>query len=379
MHYLHFQYIFLLNTPIVQPERMPTKDQQIKELIELNDELENYFRNTIIPQLFIDADLKLRKFTPPAMKQFTLSDGDIGKSIHDIKENFRYPTITDNIQQVIDCNEILEKEIQTTDFRWYQMNIIPYVTLKGNKINGVIITFVEITQRVKGLKELEEVITHHEILIDTIAHDIKTPLTSLLLAFKIIKDLSAENIEEIQQLLQIQEQSVLKMQSLIAELTDTRGQEYKHKEAEELLDIGSIIEDVRLTLNNNILASGAAITCEINVPEITFSRRKLRSIVYNLVSNAIKYKSPQRTPEIRITTAGENSFIVISVQDNGIGIEEKERESVFKKYFRMKSDVEGSGMGLYLIQEHVKNAGGKIVLESEPGKGSTFKVYLKRG
>ena len=169
---------------------MPTKDQQIKKLSELNDELENYFRNTIIPQLFVDADLKLRKFTPPAMKQFTLSGSDIGKSIHDIKENFRYPTITENIQQVIDSNEILEKEIQTTDFRWYQMNIIPYIRLKDNKTNGVIITFVEITQRVKDLKELEQVITQHEILIDTIAHDIKTPLTNLLLAIKIIQRLT---------------------------------------------------------------------------------------------------------------------------------------------------------------------------------------------
>ena len=100
---------------------MVTKDNQIKKLIELNDELENYFGNTIIPQLFVDADLILRKFTPPAMKQFNLKDGDKGRPIADIKENLRFPNITDNISQVIESNEILEKEIQTTDFRWYQI------------------------------------------------------------------------------------------------------------------------------------------------------------------------------------------------------------------------------------------------------------------
>jgi two-component system phosphate regulon sensor histidine kinase PhoR len=357
---------------------MPTKDQQIKELSELNEELENYFRNTIIPQLFVDADLKLRKFTPPAMKQFTLSGSDIGRSIYDIKENFRYPTITENIRQVIDSNEILEKEIQTTDFRWYQMNIIPYVKLNDNKADGVIITFVEITQRVENLEELEHVITHHEILIDTIAHDIKTPLTNLLVAIKIIESLPAEDTDNIKKLLQIQEQSVLKMQSLIGGLTNTSEQEHKFKEAADILDVVSIIEDVRLTLNNNITEAGATIQSEINVPEINFSRRKLRSIIYNLVSNAIKYRSPQRTPEIRIKTACEDNFIILSVEDNGIGIDEKENESVFKKYFRINNDVEGSGMGLYLVQQHVKNAGGKIVLESEPGKGSTFKVYFKK-
>ena len=103
---------------------MLNKDDQIEdlielneELVELNDDLENYFRNTIIPQLFVDGDFVLKKFTPPAMKQFNLAKGDVGKSICDIKDNFRFPTIIDDIQQVIDCNEILEKEIQTTDLR----------------------------------------------------------------------------------------------------------------------------------------------------------------------------------------------------------------------------------------------------------------------
>ncbi|TKK64126.1 ATP-binding protein [Ilyomonas limi] len=356
---------------------MPTKNQQIEQLTALNNELENYFRNTIIPQLFVDADLKLRKFTPPAMKQFNLSENDIGKSMHDIKENIRYNTISDNIQQVISSNKILEREIQTTDFRWYQMNIIPYITIQDNKTNGVIITFVEITQRVKDLKELEKVITDHEILLDTISHDIKTPLTSLVLAFKVIKNMPPENVADIQNLLQIQEQSVLKMQSLIQELTDTREQEHKYQAEEELLDVENIVNDVRLTLNGSIAQSGAVINSELNVPKVTFSRHKLRSIIYNLVSNAIKYKSPHRTPEILIKTERENNCVVISVKDNGIGIGETEKEAVFSKYFRIKGNVEGSGIGLYLVQQHVKYAGGKIILESEPDKGSTFKVYLR--
>src|SRR5436190_24092186 len=97
-------------------------ESQVENLVRINDDLENYFRNTIIPQLFIDRDLRLRKFTPPAMKQFSLTRNDIGKVIGDIKDNFRYPSIVENIETVISTNEILEKEIQTTDFRWYQMN-----------------------------------------------------------------------------------------------------------------------------------------------------------------------------------------------------------------------------------------------------------------
>jgi two-component system phosphate regulon sensor histidine kinase PhoR len=71
---------------------------QIRNLTDLNDELENYFRNTVIPQLFVDADFILRKFTPPSMTHFNLSSDDVGKNIKDISSNIRYPTIVENIK-----------------------------------------------------------------------------------------------------------------------------------------------------------------------------------------------------------------------------------------------------------------------------------------
>ncbi len=356
---------------------MPTKNQQIKKLIELNDELENYFENTIIPQLFVDADLVLRKLTPRAIRQFNFLETDIGKHITEIRNNHYFLPIIDNILQVINSNIKLEKEIQTVDLKWYQMNILPYITLKGNKTNGVIITLVEITQRIKALKDLEQVVNDHEILLDTISHDIKTPLSSLLTAFKIIKDVPPQNVDDIQTLLQVQEQSIVKMQSLINELTATREQEYKLKTEQELIDFEHIIEDVRLTLYDDIVKSGAVIHTDLQVSQITFPSMKLRSIIYNLVMNAIKYKSPDYTPDIFIKTELENNFVVITIKDNGVGIEKSHQKAVFSKYVRLESNVEGSGIGLYLVKEHVTKAGGRVELHSELGKGSEFKVYLK--
>jgi two-component system phosphate regulon sensor histidine kinase PhoR len=356
---------------------MVTKDSQIKELIKVNDDLENYFRNTIIPQLFVDANLVLRKFTPPAMKHFSLTMDDVGRSILDIKENFRFPTIIDNIQQVIDCNEILEKEIQTTDFRWYQMNIIPYVLAKNNKTNGVIITFIEITMRIKDLKEQERLITDHEILLDTISHDIKTPLTSLLLSVEVLKKIDTGKSEKSSSLFNTVETGIKKMQQVITELSDARKQQFKDKADEELLNIEHILEDVRLTLSSVISDSGAVIKTEINISELTFSRRKLRSVVYNLVNNAIKFQPAGSKPEILITTRLEKKFIVLSVKDNGIGISSENQKSVFLKYFRAKNTIDGTGIGLFLVKEIVTNAGGKIVLKSKPGKGSEFSIFIK--
>jgi two-component system phosphate regulon sensor histidine kinase PhoR len=356
---------------------MSDKNELIEELKEHNDELENYFRNTIIPQLFVDGELKLRKFTPPAMKQFTLSASDIGRPIIDIKDNFRFPSIIDNIERVIESNEILEKEIQTTDLRWYQMNIIPYVKRRDNKMDGVIITFVEITRRIKDLQEQEKLIADHEILLDTISHDIKGPLTNLVTAIELFKEVSPNDEKEFKTLLKIVDSALTKMHKLIKELTEVRKETHKFKDQEELLNFEYILEDVRLTLNDNIIASNAIIISEINISEITFSRRKLRTIIYNLINNSIKFKSTERQPKIVVTTNKEDEFIVISVKDNGMGIDESKFEAIFSKYYRLENDIEGSGIGLYLVKEIVNNAGGKILLESQLDKGTEIKVYLK--
>lgn len=357
-------------------QSMINETEQIRHLIERNDELENYFRNTIIPQLFVDADLKLRKFTPPAMKQFNLKGEDLGKSITDIKDNFRFPAIIENIQSVIETADILEKEIQTTDFRWYQMNIIPYITQKTKKANGVIITFVEITMRIKDLKQLESLIADHETLLDAISHDIKTPLTGMIAAIEVFKN-SLNDQKNYKALIHIVESSILKMQVIVKDLTESRQKEHKYKAEEELLSFENIMEDVRLTLADLIHESGAEIFCDLKVSEIKFSRRKLRSIIFNLVNNAIKYTAPGHKPEIFIRTAQSEDFIVINVRDNGIGIERSKLANIFSKYYRVENNVSGSGIGLYLVKEQVTGSGGKIEVNSEPGKGSEFTVYLK--
>jgi len=356
---------------------MQSKKKQISALTQHNEELENYFSNTIIPQLFVDAQMLLRKFTPPAMKQFDLKDEFIGMPIEQIKENFRYPTIIDNIKLVIATGRILEKEIQTTDMRWYQMNILPYLVRKENRTNGVIITFVDITPRIRDLKEHEKLIAEHELLLDTIAHDIKNPLLALGLTIEMLKRLPEKSREKFPELLEHVESSLKQMKRVVNDLIDTRLEEHRYHAAEELLDIENILEDVRLTLAPQILESGATIKQDIGISQLNFVRRNLRSVIYNLLSNAIKYTPADRNPEIMISTYQERGYMVISVADNGIGMTKAEVDLIFKKFQRIILTCEGSGVGLYLVHTIVSGAGGKIMVESEPGQGSVFKIFLK--
>jgi two-component system phosphate regulon sensor histidine kinase PhoR len=366
------EYIFIYNGD----SRMNLKNDQISELIQLNEDLENYFSNTIIPQLFVDADLRLRKFTPPAMKHFVLKHDYIGLSLEDIKENFRYPNIISNISTVISTGKMLEKEIQTTDMRWYQMNILPYITRKDSKTNGVIITFVDITARIKDLKEQEKLIMEHELLLDQIAHDIKSPLAGLYLTCDLLKILPENKSSKFKLMIENLERGLVNIKKVIYDLTESRWEKQKYQAAEELLDLPHILEDVRLALAPQIIASNSKISQNIEVSEINFVRRKLRSVLYNLLSNAIKYTPADRKPDIKIHSYQEDRCIVIRITDNGIGMGEQDLVTIFEKFNRVTASADGSGVGLYLVNSIVKNAGGKILVKSKIGHGSEFKVYL---
>lgn len=103
----------------------------------------------------------------------------------------------------------------------------------------------------------------------------------------------------------------------------------------------------------------------------------MRTVIYNLINNAIKFKAIDRQPEIIVTTNKENDWTVISVKDNGMGIDESKFDAIFSKYYRLENAIEGSGIGLYLIKEIVTNAEGKVLVKSQLDKGTEFQIYLK--
>lgn len=355
-----------------------SKDQKIAELEELNDDLENYFSNTIIPQLFFDQDMILRKFTPPAMKQFKLTKADLGRSIHELENTLRHTSIIENIERVIATSKILEKEIQTKDLSWYQMNILPCINRADGKANGVILTFINITNRIRDLKEQEKVISEYETLLDTVAHDINNGLSGIVLAVQLLNDLNLEGKKEIKFYTKKIENGVKKIKLIVGGSFESGSNRHKYVAEEELLNIESILEDVKFALISEIYESNTTISYEINHSEIVFPRRELRSVVYNLIYNAIKFRSPDRSPELVVKTTKKGNYILLSVKDNGIGIDLSKHKNIFSKYFRIQDTIEGSGIGLHLVKTLVTNAGGKVEVESKLGEGTEFTIHIKQ-
>lgn len=349
-----------------------------RQLRKLDFDLANYFSNTLIPQLFIDADLILRIFTPPAMKQFDLSIDDVGRSIHDVKDNIRYPTIVQNIEEVITKNINLEKEIQTTDGNWFEMNIVPYIEHEENRINGVIITFVNITKRLATQKELEKLNSDHETLMFALSHDVKQPITALaLLADGLSQAFIANDSEKFGKLIKTFKKTSIGMAALVDDFT-ANNRKLKKEEPQELrLNIEEIIVDVLTALKYEIKINKIEVDTEFNTSEIIFPRNNLRSIVYNLVHNAIKYRDPKKVSKIEIATEKVRDFVILCVKDNGPGIPREHQRKIFNKSWRIRQDVKGTGMGLYIVKKMVEANDGRIKLESQPGEGATFKVFFR--
>jgi len=351
------------------------KTGQLEKLIELNDELENYFNNTIIPQLFVDADLILRKYTPAAMKHFKLSAQDLGKHISEVSNNIRFPTIIDNITEVMESGKDLEKEIQTTDKVWYQMNILPYIIRKENKTNGVIVTFVDINNRIQILKGHERLNRNYENIIHSISHDIKGPLSNMEGLIRILKETPKSEADN-KLIIDMLSESVVNLRKTVDDLADIDFDK-EFAKVPERVNFENVIEDAKLALRDKIAESNAKIITQVREPEINFSRKNIRSIVYNLLSNAIKYRKPDSEPVVTISTEKSGEHILLEVSDNGLGIAEDKQQHVFNRYARVHDNVEGTGVGLFIVKGMVEAMGGRIEVKSKEGEGTTFLVYFR--
>ena len=117
---------------------------RIKELIELNDDLNNYFRSTEIAQVFVDRNLRIRKFNPAAIQMINLIETDIGRPIEHISTNIRESNLFVDILAVIQSEKTLEREVHLSDGRVSLMRMLPYLR-RDHTVDGVVVSFIDIS------------------------------------------------------------------------------------------------------------------------------------------------------------------------------------------------------------------------------------------
>jgi signal transduction histidine kinase len=146
------------------------------------------------------------------------------------------------------------------------------------------------------------------------------------------------------------------------------------------IDLPEMIQKIQYSLSADIKETNAKIYTDFgNATTLSTIPQYLESILSNLISNAIKYRHPERTPEITFMVIDQGEWICLKLSDNGIGIDlERSGDKLFSLYQRFHFHVEGKGLGLYLVKTQVEALGGRIEVQSRPDEGSTFLIYLRR-
>jgi two-component system CheB/CheR fusion protein len=133
---------------------------RVDELSRSNNDMKNLLNSTDIATLFLDGDLKVRRFTTQATKIIKLIAGDVGRPITDLASDLLYPELTDDAREVLRKLGFVEKQVNARDGRWFMVRIMPYRTL-DDRIDGVVITFADITTAKRLEAQLRE---KHDLL-----------------------------------------------------------------------------------------------------------------------------------------------------------------------------------------------------------------------
>jgi light-regulated signal transduction histidine kinase (bacteriophytochrome) len=139
------------------------------------------------------------------------------------------------------------------------------------------------------------------------------------------------------------------------------------------VDTEEVLDSVLSNLKSSIEENSAEITVD-KLPTVMADKTQLIQLFQNLVGNAIKFKKPQFPPRIHISARKEGNEHIFSVQDNGIGMEKQYSDRIFEVFKRLHpiGEYQGTGIGLAIVKRIVERHGGRVWVESELGKGSTF-------
>jgi len=237
------------------------------------------------------------------------------------------------------------------------------------------VVFLNITDKFDAEKEYYD-------FINTTSHELRTPITAIRESFNLL--MNTWNTEKTQPQLHLQDiclRNISKMKNLIEKILDYQKFTEKDKQLKTLEQINEIVEAVyfdqlSLALSKNLKLSYQP---DKNLPLIMVNRDSIETVISNLVNNAIKYS---QKGTIQISTKNDQNGIIIQIQDEGMGIPQKDLRTVFEPYQRIqkldRKGIDGSGLGLFIAKKIVLEHEGTLTADSVENKGSLFSVFLPK-
>lgn len=250
----------------------------------------------------------------------------------------------------------------------YQFTINP-IKSKGKVLGAVILVF-DITDRAFAERNRQEFTAN-------VTHELKTPLQSIIGSAELLEN-GLVKPEDTERFVGNIRKEASRLVSLIDDIIRLSQLDENHTPATETVELREVAKEVVEVLGVSAARRKVELCIE-GVPCTIYGvRTYIYDIIYNLCDNAIRYNIEGGKVSIKINK--ENGHAVVIVQDTGIGIEQKDQSRIFERFYRVdkshSKETGGTGLGLSIVKHAVQYHGGKVMLESEKGKGTTIKMIF---
>lgn len=209
------------------------------------------------------------------------------------------------------------------------------------------------------------------------SHDLKAPISNieglLLLLREELLPTAGPLDADVTAVLGRMRDAVERFKRTIDHLTDVSKLQLEFAQPAVSTTLLPVLSDLRQDLAPLLAATSGQLLVDVAAcPTLLISEKNLRSVLYNLLSNALKYHHPDRVPQVHVSSRVEGNRHVLRVQDNGLGLADWQQAKLFTLFQRLHTHVDGTGVGLYMVKKMVENAGGILSVQSQEGEGSTF-------
>jgi PAS domain S-box-containing protein len=373
--------------------------KNFQEIDTEGDIFKQMFKYSVIPTLVHDMDMNIVNANDSAVKEFGFSRNELlNKSIFDLHTE---EEIEHSVRVLKKMEHWKTLSVETSFKRKDGTIFIAEATPTRYMLRDMPLIHVfiqDITKRKKEQKQLEEINSALKIEIAKVkmyskelksknreleefayvaAHDLKAPVTNLSVLIDMI------NVETItdeltRELFSKLEKSIEQLDKTVFSLNDVISFKTTLKDDKERLEFTTIFNEIKDGITEQLNKSEALINVDFSeCPEIDYPTLHLKSIMQNLLTNAVKYRDPNKILKIEVKTTIQNQRVCLTVKDNGLGFDAKKyQEKVYGLFKRLHTHVDGAGVGMYIVKSIVDSHGGKIEVESEPNKGALFNVYL---
>lgn len=361
---------------------------KMQELEATTNDLSSLLSSTDIAVVFLDAQLQIRRFTPATRDLFDLIHFDVGRPLGALARKFSDLDLLTDAQAVLDRLVPKENEVMSESGHAYLRRVLPYRT-SSNHIDGVVITFVDITARRKAEEALRQAKAAAEAanaakdqFLANLSHELRTPLSAMLLWTRLIQEQPSLSTAEMAEAIEAISRSAEEQLELIEDLVDTSrivaGKLRLEFEPAQLVPIvqsgiaavEGVAKEKQITVVQHLDPSCGVASVDPN---------RLQQVVWNVVSNAIKFSPPRSTVEVTLFRAGDE--VELTVVDSGRGIAPEFLPQVFERFGQETRGARdgggGLGLGLAITKQIVEMHQGSISVTSEGlERGTTVKVHL---